>query len=271
MNSETGSEEGPKKTGRPLDSITRFFTKNLAKPVKNNRYWWTCNFCKVDLQGRDNNLSNHILTLCRKVPEETRTAEMVRIANEPRALPKKLRSLTGSSAGQAPLSGFVDSGLPAEIAHQANMELLRACASGGFPFWLVDNPHFRRFVSLLRPSYVLPGAHSAHTVFPESCPASFLRSAEQRSLSATVSCRAAGYEHNDADGGVHAHPADLQNSPRAEREPHHRTRWLDRHAWTVHLCSQRHLPRPHCARAGRGGPLSGEAHHHVPDRCATTL
>ena len=170
MNSEPGSSEGPKKIGRPLDCITSHFTQNVAKPVKNNRYWWTCNYCNIDLVGRDNNLSAHILTACRKVPGPTRTAELARIANEPSPLPKKLRRLTcGSAADQGTLSGFVSSGPPTGIAQQANKELLRACATGGIPFRLVDNPHFRRLLGLLRPSYILPSAHPVHTVFPDSC------------------------------------------------------------------------------------------------------
>ena len=49
MNSEAGSGEGPKRTGRPFDCITSHFTQNVAKPVKNNRYWWTCKYCDTDL------------------------------------------------------------------------------------------------------------------------------------------------------------------------------------------------------------------------------
>ena len=159
MNSEPGSE-GPKKQGRPLDCIKSHFTQNVAKPVEHNRYWWTCKYCDTDVVGRDNNLSTHILTTCRKVPGQTRTVELARIANEPRPLPKKLRSLTcGSSADQGAMRGFVDSGLPSDIAEQVTKELLRACITGGIPFSLVDNPHFRRAVALLQPSYVLPSAH----------------------------------------------------------------------------------------------------------------
>ena len=76
------------------------------------------------------------------------------------------------------MPGVVDSGLPADIAQQATKELLRACLTGGIPFSLVDNPHFRRFVGLLQPDYVLPSAHSVHTAFPDSSPAS-LRKAEK--------------------------------------------------------------------------------------------
>ena len=261
MNSEPGSGEGAKKIGRPLDCITSHFMQNLAKPVKNNRYWWTCKYCDTDLVGRDNNLSTHILSSCRKVPGPTRTAELARIASKPRPLPKKLRGLAcGSSPGQGTLSGFVGSGPPTGIAQQANKELLRACATGGIPFRLVDNPHFRRLVGLLRPSYVLPSAHSVHTVLPDTCPASLLRGAKQGSLSTAVSCRIGVPAHYAANGGGRAHRAGLQGSPRAEREPHHRARRLAQLAWAVPLCSQRHLPRPHRARAGRGGPLSGGAH-----------
>ncbi len=169
MTSEPGSDGGPKKAGRPLDCITSHFTRNVAKPVKNNRWWWTCKYCETDLLGRDDNLAKHILATCRGVPEQTRAAEMARVANEPRPLPKKQRILTcGTSAGQETLSRVVDPGLSSAIAQQANKELLRACATGTIPFRLVDNPHFCRFLSLLRPSYVLPSAPSAHTVFPET-------------------------------------------------------------------------------------------------------
>ncbi len=77
-----------------MDSITSYFTENVAKPAKNNHYWWTCKHCEADLLGRDDNLTKHVLTTFHKVPEQTRTAEMTRIVNEPRPLPEKLRSLT---------------------------------------------------------------------------------------------------------------------------------------------------------------------------------
>ena len=163
--------------GRPHDCVRSHFTKNRAKPKKNNRYWWTCNHCQTPLLGRDNNLQEHILSMCRKVPEDLRLKEMTRVANESRPLPKKLRSLTcGSSAGQDIL--FVDSPLSADIAEQANQELLHMCVTAGISFRIVQNTHFRRLLGLLRPSYVLPGAHSVHTVFPESYPAGLLRGAK---------------------------------------------------------------------------------------------
>ena len=182
MNSEPGSDIGSKKTGRPFDCITLHFTKNHTKPKKNNRYWWTCNYCQTPLVGRDDNLQKHILSMCRRVPEDARLLEMTRIANESRPLPKKLRRLTcGSSAGQDTLSRFVDLGLSADIAQQANKELLRMCVTGGISFRIVENTHFRRLLGLLRPSYVLPGAHSVDTVFPGNCPAGLMRGAKQRS------------------------------------------------------------------------------------------
>ena len=270
MNTEPGSSEGPKKTGRPPDSITGHYTKDLTKPKKNNRYWWICKHCKASLVGRNDSLQKHVLSECRAVPQELRVKEIRRITEESGPVPKKLRGLTGgSSADQGTLSGFVDSGLSAGISQQANKELLRTCATSGISFLLVDNPHFRRLLALLRPSYVLPSAHSLHTVFPDSSPASLLRGTKQRSLSANVLRRSAVPEHNAADGGVCAHPAGLQGPPGAEREPHHRARRLAKLAGTVPPCGQRGLPRPHRARAGRGGPSCGEAHPRVPHRCAT--
>ena len=177
MNSEPGSDTGSKTTGRPYDTITSYFTKDFAKPKKHNRYWWTCNHCQTPLLGRDGNLQKHILSTCREVPEDTRLMELNRMANDSRPLPKKLRRLTcGSSPGQDTLSHFVDSGLsalmtvPSDCHQQANKELLRMCVTGGISFRIVENTHFRR-LGLLRPSYVLPGAHSVYSVFPESCPA----------------------------------------------------------------------------------------------------
>ncbi len=214
MISEPGSDTGSKKTGRPYDRITSHFTKNLAKPKKNNRYWWTCNHCQTPLLGRDDNLQEHILSTCREVPEESRLMEMTRTANDSRPLPKKLRRLTcGSSAGQDTLSCFVDLGLSADIAQQANKELLRTCVTGSISFRIVENTHFRRLLGLLRPSYVLPGARSVHIVFTENCPAGLMRGAKQRSSSTSVLCRADQDEHNAADGGVNARPAGLQGSP----------------------------------------------------------
>jgi hypothetical protein len=180
MSSEPGSGGGPRKAGRPLDCITSHFTRNVAKPVKNNRWWWTCKYCATDLLGRDDNLAKHILTTCSKVPEQTRATEMARVANEPRPLPKKQRILTGgSAAGQETPSRVVDLALPSAVAQQANKELLRACVTSGTPFRLVDNPQLRRLVSLLRPSYALPSAHSFHALLPElSCQLTAWRRAE---------------------------------------------------------------------------------------------
>lgn len=119
--------------------------------------------------------------MCRKVPENLRLMEMTRIANESRPLPKKLRSLTcGSSAGQDTL--YVGSPLSTDMAEQANQEVLRMCVTAGISFRFVQNPHFRRLLSLLQPDYVLPGAHAIRTLFPESCPAGFMRGAKVEKL-----------------------------------------------------------------------------------------
>ena len=119
--------------------ITSYFTKDLARPKKHNRYWWTCNYCQTPLLGRDGNLQKHILSTCCEVPEDSRLMEMTRNANDSRPLPNKLRRLTcGSSPGQDTLSRFVDSGLSADIAQQANKELLRMCVTGGISFRIVE-------------------------------------------------------------------------------------------------------------------------------------
>ncbi|KAF8645091.1 hypothetical protein AX14_009283 [Amanita brunnescens Koide BX004] len=182
---------------RPVhELITLNFTRLEKVQNKSNRYFWKCNHCGdadgsrgAQIQGRDNNLANH-LKECLKAPQEARKDARVFLSNKvqtegsgPSDVLPSMNSSGTSSSSQAvtesgrsgnlavtavsgvkkrksnSLIGYVDVAMTKEQAARANSKLIRFFIHANIPFSVAGDEYFHEFLNEIRPSYEAPSRY----------------------------------------------------------------------------------------------------------------
>jgi len=134
--------------GRPISSfITDNFNRGEKVDNKSGRYYWSCKHCPdaLRIQGRDNQLPNHLIHKCKTCPVEIRKQACMFVmdkaggedavefinsdkinasptqhgSSDPVVLGKRKKKCTSS------LNGFVDYPLTKEQHSRANVKLLQ--------------------------------------------------------------------------------------------------------------------------------------------------
>ncbi|KAJ7120598.1 hypothetical protein C8R43DRAFT_900676, partial [Mycena crocata] len=187
MPSDTETETS---RGRPIAAfIANHFTRLERKPGKTNRYFWKCNYCGDEqdslgahIEGRDNNLPNHISDTrkCSHSPSSAR-AEALRVVASKKPLAETVQSV--SAAPVIDVDSITSPGIPATVAtvvrkkrklqtgtldgciDQAMNETQRSNADRKFLRYLIhanvsfrsaENEYLTDFLHDLRPSYDAP-------------------------------------------------------------------------------------------------------------------
>ena len=194
--------------GRPIsDFITANFTRIEKVNNKSNRYYWKCNTCGdkagskgARIQGRDNNLPNHIAHSCSDASPDVRREARTFILGKTRVSESHENGTSAVSASASDqvvpigkrkkhsdsLDGYVDYPPTDKQKSQANSRLLQYVIPAHFmlslfdccrwfihaniPFLAVENPFFRLFLDTIRPSYLAPSRYVlSHNLLDSEC------------------------------------------------------------------------------------------------------
>ncbi|KAG2352010.1 hypothetical protein BDR07DRAFT_1344780 [Suillus spraguei] len=175
--------------GRPLNTlIENNFKKGNATSAKSNRYWWTCNYCNARINGRNNNLFEHLTDAvkCSNRPQETRREALQHLMKKPggeKVAPMASTAILGGDEGSmnassssplvvesgvvAPvrkrkkttLDGFVDHPLTKDQKAGADIKFLRFFIHANIPFYAGGDFYLRQFLNEIRPSYTAPSRY----------------------------------------------------------------------------------------------------------------
>ncbi|KAH7904807.1 hypothetical protein BJ138DRAFT_984466, partial [Hygrophoropsis aurantiaca] len=151
-----------------------------------------CKWCGEDstrIQGRDNNLVNHLIDhqRCPNCPAENRQDARVFLAGKSLANPSiaqpaviapgitasiassstSAQSVTSSTSTviarkrqrNGTIQGYIDHALSSAQQTTANVKLLRFLIHANIAFRATENPYFRQFLNEIRPSYTAPSRY----------------------------------------------------------------------------------------------------------------
>ena len=195
-------------SGRPIsDFITTNFTRGEKVDNKSNWYYWKCNICGDKagskgawIQGRDNNLPNHIAHGCPDASPDVRREARTFILDKTQ-VPESHRNGTSTAGASAldqivsigkrkkhseSLDGYIDYPPTDGQKSQANTRLLQYVICSLFisslsdycrwfihaniPFLTVENPFFHQFLDIICPSYTAPSQYVLwHNLLDAEC------------------------------------------------------------------------------------------------------
>ncbi|KAG2062466.1 hypothetical protein BDR04DRAFT_1165185 [Suillus decipiens] len=169
-------------------SVPSFITDNFNRgekvDSKSGRYYLSCKHCPdaLRIQGRDNQLPNHLIHKCRTCPAEIQKQarlfvmdkasgeDVVEVINSNRidSSPTPQGAAEPVMLGKrkkCTLNGFVDYPLTKEQHSRANIKLLRFTIDADITFSASENDYLLECLNELWPSYMAPSRYVlSHTL-----------------------------------------------------------------------------------------------------------
>ncbi|KAG0696472.1 hypothetical protein DFH29DRAFT_1025548 [Suillus ampliporus] len=163
--------------GRPVPSfIANNFNRGEKVDNKSGRYYWSCKHCPdaPHIQGRDNQLPNHLIQKCKTCPAEIRkqahmfvmgkaggenavefiNSDTINASPTPQGSSETVA--LGKRKKKSTLMGFVDYPLTQEQHSRVNVKLLRFIIDANIAFSAGENDYLLEFLNEIWPSYTAP-------------------------------------------------------------------------------------------------------------------